>query len=210
MKNIKVTVLFFFIIFVLKLNQMSELCNYLLEHRQVGQTTAMVTGAANYDRPFFVLGGTFRSALDICNQAQNIKAIPISIDQLSKLRGNDYPVLIDGFAVTSEIEKINRLHIKQRDLQREEYESELRYLKQKREDEKEYYESKVRYLHKYLKETQEFLNESNKKVKKLEVRTNKTRKRLKPTLEGISKLSLWDRIFNYKSKVGEIVEDYLY
>lgn len=189
---------------------MSELCNYLLEHRQVGQTTAMVTGAANYDRPFFVLGGTFRSALDICNQAQNIKAIPISIDQLSKLRGNDYPVLIDGFAVTSEIEKIDRFHIKQRDLQREEYESDLRYLKQKIEDEKNFYLSKISTLHKFLNEANEFLNEANEKVEKLEIRTNKTRKRLKPKLDALSKLSLWDRIFNYKSKVGEIVEDYLY
>jgi hypothetical protein len=189
---------------------MSELCNYLLEHRQVGQTTAMVSGAANYDRPFLVLGGTHRSALDICNQAQNINAIPVSIDQLSKLKGNDYPMLIDGFAVTAEIEKIERLHIKQRDLKRKEYKSDIDCLEKKIEDEKKYYERRISYLNKYLNEANKSLNESNDKIEKLDIRVNKTRKRLKPTLEGFSRLSLWDRIFNYKSKVGEIVEDYLY
>jgi hypothetical protein len=189
---------------------MSELYKYLLEHRQVGQTTAMINGVANYDKPFFVLGGTFRSALDICKKSQNKNAKPISIDNLSSLRGSDSPILIDGFAVTSEIEKIDRFHIKQRDLQREEYESDLRYLKQKIEDEKNFYLSKISTLHKFLNEANEFLNEANEKVEKLEIRTNKTRKRLKPKLDVLSKLSLWDRIFNYKSKVGEIVEDYLY
>lgn len=144
------------------------------------------------------------------DQAQNKNAIPISIDQLSKLRGNDYPVLIDGFAVTSEIEKIEILHIKQLDLKRKEYELSLNYLEEKRDYEKKYYERKISYLHKYLNESNKSLNESNEKIEKLDIRVNKTRKRLKPTLEGFSKLSLWDRIFNYKSKVGEIVEDYLY
>jgi flagellar biosynthesis protein FlhB len=51
---------------------------------------------------------------------------------------------------------------------------------------------------------------SKDKIEKLDIRVNKTKKRLKPTLESLSKISLWDRIFNYKSKVNEIVEDYLY
>jgi hypothetical protein len=189
---------------------MSELCNYLLEHRQVGQTTAMVSGAANYDRPFFVLGGTLRSALDICNQAQNINSIPVSIDQMSKLRGNDYPILIDGFAVTAEFEKINRMHNKELDLQQERYKYVIDCLEKKIEDEAKFYQSKISYLGRYLNEANKSLNESNEKIEKLDIRVNKTRKRLKPTLEGFSRLSLWDRIFNYKSKVGEIVEDYLY
>ena len=210
MKTIKVTLLFFFITFVLKLNQMSELCNYLLEHRQVGQTTAMINGVANYDRPFFVLGGTFKSAVDICKKSQNKNAKPISIDNLSSLRGSDSPILIDGFAVTAEFDKINRLHHKQIEFQRKEYESNLKFLDEKRKEENDFYESKINTLHKFLNEANEFLSESRKKVEKLEIRTDKTKKRLKPTLEGLSKLSLWDRIFNYKSKVGEIVEDYLY
>lgn len=189
---------------------MSELCNYLLEHRQVGQTTAMINGVANYDRPFFVLGGTFKSAVDICKKSQNKNAKPISIDNLSSLRGSDSPILIDGFAVTAEFDKINRLHHKQIEFQRKEYESNLKFLDEKRKEENDFYESKINTLHKFLNEANEFLSESRKKVEKLEIRTDKTKKRLKPTLEGLSKLSLWDRIFNYKSKVGEIVEDYLY
>jgi hypothetical protein len=51
---------------------------------------------------------------------------------------------------------------------------------------------------------------SKEKVEQLDIRVNKTRNRLKPTLEGLSKLSMWDRVFNYKSKVKNIVEDYLY
>jgi hypothetical protein len=189
---------------------MSELCNYLLEHRQVGQTTAMVSGAANYDRPFFVLGGTLRSALDICNQAQNINSIPVSIDQMSKLRGNDYPILIDGFAVTAEFEKINRLHDRKIELMYAEQKSQIKSIEDSYKNLQNFHLSKISTLHKFLNEANENLKLSKEKIEKLDIRVNKTKKRLKPTLEGFSRLSLWDRIFNYKSKVGEIVEDYLY
>jgi hypothetical protein len=189
---------------------MSELCNYLLKHRQVGQTTAMVNGAINYDRPFFILSGTFISALEISKKSRNKNAIPLSVDQLSQLRGNDYPILIDGFAVTTEIENINRMHNKELDLQQERYKYVIDCLEKKIEDEAKFYQSKISYLGRYLNEANKSLNESNEKIEKLDIRVNKTRKRLKPTLEGFSRLSLWDRIFNYKSKVGEIVEDYLY
>jgi hypothetical protein len=189
---------------------MSELCNYLLEHRQVGQTTAMVSGAASYDRPFFLLSGTLRSALEISKKSQNKNAIPLGVDQLSKLRGNDYPILIDGFAVTTEIEKINRLHNKELDLQQERYKYDIDCLEKKIEDEVKFYQSKISYLGRYLNEANKSLDAANKKVEELEIRTNKTRKRLKPTLDELSKLSLWDRIFNYKSKVSKVVEDYLY
>jgi hypothetical protein len=103
------------------------------------------------------------------NQAQNINAIPVSIDQLSKLKGNDYPMLIDGFAVTAEIEKIERLHIKQRDLKRKEYKSDIDCLEKKIEDEAKFYQSKISYLGRYLNEANKSLNESNDKIEKLDI-----------------------------------------
>lgn len=189
---------------------MSELHKYLQAHRQVGHTTALVNGAINYDRPFFILSGTFISALEISKKSRNKNAIPLSVDQLSKLRGNDYPILIDGFAVTTEIENVNMVHNKELDLQQERYKYVIDCLEKKIEDETKFYQSKISYLHRYLNEANKSLDAANKKVEELEIRTDKTRKRLKPTLEGLSKLSLWDRIFNYKSKVSKVVEDYLY
>jgi hypothetical protein len=61
-----------------------------------------------------------------------------------------------------------------------------------------------------LNRAEQELKLSKEKVEQLDIRVNKTRNRLKPTLEGLSKLSMWDRVFNYKSKVKNIVEDYLY
>lgn len=174
---------------------MSELLEYLHTHRQVGHTAAMINGASNYDKPFFILGGTFKSAVEISNQSQNKNAIPIGIEgnSLQKLRGNDFPILIDGYAVTSEIEKIYRMHDRTIELIYSEHKTQIQSIKDSYEDIERFHLSKIEILHKFL----------NKRV-------NKTRNRLKPTLEDLSKLSLWDRIFNYKSKVKNIVEDYLY
>ena len=191
---------------------MSELLKYLQTHRQIGQTTAMINGAANYDRPFFVLGGTFKSALEISKQSQNKNAIPISIEEnsLQKLRGNDFPILIDGFAVTTEIEKINRLHNRKIELMYAEQEGQIQSIKDSYKHIENFHLSKISTLHKFLNEANQNLKLSKDKIEKLDIRVNKTKKRLKPTLESLSKISLWDRIFNYKSKVNEIVEDYLY
>jgi hypothetical protein len=204
--------LFFFITFVLKLNQMSELFEYLHTHRQVGQTTAMINGAANYDKPFFVLGGTFKSALEISKQSQNKNAIPISIEEnsLQKLRGNDFPILIDGYAVTSEIEKIYRIHDRTVKLMYEEHESQIQSIKDSHKYTESFNLSKITSLNRFLNRAEQELKLSKEKVEQLDIRVNKTRNRLKPTLEGLSKLSMWDRVFNYKSKVKNIVEDYLY
>lgn len=205
----------FFVTFVLKLNAMSELCKYLQQHRQVGHTTAMINGAMNYDRPFFVLSGTFVSALEISKKSQNKNAIPLGVEQLlqlkgSDLSGNDYPVLIDGFAVTTEIEKINRLHDRRIELMYVEQDSRIKSIEDSYKDLQNFHLSKISTLHKFLAEAQQELKLSKEKAEKLDTRLNKTRKRLKPTLEELSKLSLWDRIFNYKSKVSKVVEDYLY
>jgi hypothetical protein len=204
--------LFFFITFVLKLNQMSELFEYLHTHRQVGQTTAMINGAANYDKPFFVLGGTFKSALEISKQSQNKNAIPISIEEnsLQKLRGNDFPILIDGYAVTSEIEKIYRIHDRTVKLMYAEHESQIQSIKDSHKYIESFNLSKITSLNRFLNRAEQELKLSKEKVEQLDIRVNKTRNRLKPTLEGLSKLSMWDRVFNYKSKVKNIVEDYLY
>ena len=189
---------------------MSELLKYLQTHRQIGQTTAMVNGAANYDRPFFVLGGTFKSALEISKQSQNKNAIPLGVNQLAELRGRDYPVLIDGFAVTTEIEKINRLHDRKIELMYAEQEGQIQSIKDSHKHIENFHLSKISTLHKFLNEANENLKLSKDKIEKLDIRVNKTKNRLKPTLENLSKISLWDRIFNYKSKVSKVVEDYLY
>ena len=191
---------------------MSELLEYLQTHRQVGHTTAMINGASNYDKPFFVLGGTFKSAVEISKQSQNKNAIPIGIEgnSLQKLRGNDFPILIDGYAFTSEIEKIYRMHDRTIELIYSEHKSQIQSIKDSYEDIERFHLSKIEILHKFLNKAEQNLKLSKDKVEQLDIRVNKTRNRLKPTLEGLSKLSLWDRVFNYKSKVKNIVEDYLY
>lgn len=70
-----------------------QLISVLESNRQTGNTTLLLDGARNYDRPFFVLGVNLEYALEKCKGIPNAK--PLSIFDLDKARGTSLPIMVD-------------------------------------------------------------------------------------------------------------------
>jgi len=91
-----------------------KLLNYYESVRQVGNSTLLQKGAENYDQPFFLLGATKELAeqfLDIPNS--NMTGISIK-GNTNKLVGSDKPIAIDSsawYVILKEVdEKISELN----------------------------------------------------------------------------------------------------
>jgi hypothetical protein len=70
-----------------------QLISILESNRLAGNTTLLLDGARNYDRPFFVLGVNLEYALEKCEGIPNAK--PLSIFDLDKARGTGLPIMVD-------------------------------------------------------------------------------------------------------------------
>ena len=177
----------------------SNLYNYLISNRYIGHTTALKKGIENYDQPFFVLSNTLKDASNITKTVDNKNAIPLSLKQLGGTAGKNFPVLIDNYAIISEIENLLLEHKKVVD----------ELIKENSNQSKKYYENE-KFLEKRISKiyTESLgLKQQNKKILN---RYIKNRERISPTLTNLSNLSLWDRMFNYKQKVKDISDEYLY
>lgn len=185
----------------------SNLLNFFIGNRYAGHTTLSIVGAKEYREPFYIIGATLEHATKLSREIKNPLGIPISLQSLLSSRGNDkIACLIDNYTIMTEIENLIDKNVDIVD----------KLLRDNRE-EKEYLSSKIISLNKFLsgdrKIIQELKAKNEKLTKKNEKLTNriiKTKNRLRPTLLEISRMSLWDRIFNFNKITRKAVDDYLY
>ena len=79
----------------MKMRKLVENMLSFLEHNQkVGNTTLLLEGARNYDRPFYILGWSQAHATEKCKGIPNAK--PMSIHEIESFMGIKEPVAIDS------------------------------------------------------------------------------------------------------------------
>jgi hypothetical protein len=178
----------------------SNLLNFFTGNRYIGHTTLSIVGAKEYKEPFYIIGATLEHAIRLSKEINNPLSIPISLHTLLISRGNDkIACLIDNYTIMTEIERLLNEHNKIVD-----------DIHHKREIEKK---SLVNDTERIRKLWYEDLREAKKiKLRNVELseRIIKTKNRIRPTLLEISRMSLWDRIFNFNKIAKRAIDDYLY
>lgn len=71
-----------------------SLLSFIEHNRQVGNTTLLLEGARNYDRPFYILGWSQDHATGKCEGIPNAK--PMSIQNIESFMGINEPIAIDS------------------------------------------------------------------------------------------------------------------
>ena len=169
---------------------------YLKTSRRVGHTTLLKAGGENYNKPFFVVGGDINQARQLAKEMDNKNAIPISIKQPKNMLmyGDRIPILIDNYAYMRSCEG---------------YEDSLRDERQRcSELNREHHREVVGMREDYKR----YSLENTKQMLRLNDKLTETKKKLtynEDIVQGMydidnyiitdfEKMSLWDRIFNYK------------
>lgn len=70
-----------------------SLLSFIEHNRKVGNTTLLLEGVRNYDRPFYILGWSQDHAVEKCNGIPNAK--PMSIQEIESFMGIKEPIAID-------------------------------------------------------------------------------------------------------------------
>lgn len=79
----------------MKMRKLVESLLSFIEHnQQVGNTTLLLEGARNYDRPFYILGWSQDHATEKCEGIPNAK--PMSIQEIESFMGTNEPIAIDS------------------------------------------------------------------------------------------------------------------
>jgi hypothetical protein len=170
---------------------------YLKSSRRVGHTTLLKSGAKHYDKPFFVVGGDMNQARQLLKEVGNENGIPVSMKQPNKMLnmyGDSIPVLIDNYAFMRSCE---------------DYEDSLRDERQRcSELNREHHREVVGMREDYKR----YRLEDTKQMLRLNDKLSETKKKLsynEDIVQGMydidnyiitdfEKMSLWDRVFNYK------------
>lgn len=178
----------------------SNLLNFFIGNRYIGHTTLSIVGAKEYKEPFYIIGATLEHAMRLSREINNPLGIPISLQTLLSSRGNDkIACLIDNYTIMSEIENLLDRH-----------KSVVDNIHQTNKLDKE---CLIRETDRIRKLWNEDLAASRKlKTRNVELseRIIKSKKRLRPTLLEISRMSLWDRIFNFNKIAKNAIDEYLY
>lgn len=178
----------------------SNLLNFFIGNRYIGHTTLSIVGAKEYTEPFYIIGATLEHATKLSREINNPLGIPISLQSLLRSRGNDkIACLIDNHTIMTEIENLLDKH-----------KSDVDKIHRDNKQDKEYLSSKIDSLNKFISQDRKVIQELRGKNEKLSDRIFKTRRRLRPTLLDISRMSLWDRIFNFNKIAKRAIDDYLY
>lgn len=166
---------------------------YISTRRGVGHTTLMKEGVKNYDKPFFVLGANKQHSLELMTGVDNKNAIPLGLNNLNRVNGVDYPMIIDAFVVQVICDQ---------------YEDEIMNLRSEhyREMGKEW--KKQRELQERINEMNRTILHNNDIVRKLQSRIEgqqRDNNRMSNYVVGVNKkvkdkflgMSLFNRIFRY-------------
>lgn len=73
-----------------------NLFTYIQANRSIGNTTLLIDGAKNYDKPFYLLGINREDAFQKIKTKSLKHAIPLSIYNLENVRGLHLPLAIDA------------------------------------------------------------------------------------------------------------------
>lgn len=178
----------------------SNLLNFFIGNRYIGHTTLSIVGAKEYKEPFYIIGATLEHAMRLSREINNPLGIPISLQTLSGSRGNDkIACLIDNYTIMTEIENLLDRH-----------KSVVDNIHQANKLDEKYLLDKISSLQKVLGGDRKIIQELKAKNENLSNRVLKTKNRLRPTLLEISRMSLWDRIFNFNKIAKNAIDEYLY
>ena len=84
---------------------LSKLSMYLSTRRQIGHTRSIMVGLNNVDTCFLLVSN--RRQRDYIEGIKKSHIIPVSLDEIDKLRGVSYPLAVDAWALQNIIWEFN-------------------------------------------------------------------------------------------------------